>query len=186
MDLVEEQNLVQQARRDPEAFGPLFDHYYPLILRYLVRRVGDLALSEDLAAEVFYKALNKLWQFQFRSLPFGAWLYRIATNEIRMYFRGKKPVYSLERLFEEVGFDLPDETDLQAEVRRAEEILEAHQEFIKVQEKLKTLPLNYQEVLALRFFEEKITSEIAEILGKREGTVRVLLHRALEALRSVL
>ncbi len=186
MDLVQEQNLVQQARKDPEAFGPLFDHYYPLILRYIVRRVGDLAVAEDLSSEVFYKALHKLWQFRFRQLPFGAWLYRIATNEIRMHFRGKRFVHSLEWLFDEAGFDLPDDTDLQAEVRRAETILEAHHDFLKVQEKLLALPLAYQEVLALRFFEEKKTAEIAEILGKKEGTVRVLLHRALEALRAAL
>ncbi|QQR55274.1 RNA polymerase sigma factor [Candidatus Peregrinibacteria bacterium] len=182
---MEEEELIEAARKDPEAFGVLFDLYHPKILAYLIHRTGELALAQDLAAETFFKALSKLWQFRWRSVSFSAWLYRIATNELRMHFRGKKKLCSLEAMMENTGFDLKDSADLEEELRLAEEVLERHEEFLRVQKQIQTLPLLYQEVIALRFFEEKSVKEIASILNKREGTVKSLLSRGLEKLRAL-
>lgn len=181
---MEEAKLIEAARKDPDAFGILFDKYYKPILNYTLRRVADVAVAQDLTSETFVKAYTKLWQFRFRGVGFSAWLYRIATNEIRMYYRGKRPL-SLDQLMESTGFDLRDELNLTEELMNAETHVERHQEFLKVQRVLQTLPLHYQEVIALRFFEEKSLKEIAEILGKREGTVKSLLSRGLEKLRVV-
>lgn len=182
MDLEIEAKLIANARKNPEAFGVLFDEYYPKILNYLVRRTGEVALSEDLCSQAFEKAYTKLWQFQFRSLPFSAWLYRIAGNELKMHYRSKR-VVSLESMMEGKGFDVPDAVDVLQELLDAEETVQKQKQFLGVQQKLQTLPLVYQEVIALRFFEEKSILEIAKILGKKEGTVKSLLSRGLEKLR---
>lgn len=183
MNLEDEKQLIAAARKNPEMFGEIFDHYYPKILNYLIRRTVDLGLSQDLSSEVFLKAFNKLWQFRFKGVSFGAWLYQIANNEIRMHFRSKKITYSLDQMTEDHGFDVPDSVDLEAEMKQAEDMLEKHADFLKIQKVISTLPLIYQEVLALRFFEEKSLLEIAQILSKKEGTVKSLLSRGLQKIR---
>jgi RNA polymerase sigma-70 factor (ECF subfamily) len=80
------------------------------------------------------------------------------------------------------GFDPPDRTLLQEEIMKAEDEIQKHQDFLEVHKELQKLPLKYQEVLSLRYFEEKKVSEIAEILGKKEGTVKSLLWRGFEKL----
>jgi len=184
MHLQEESRLVAAARKDPTVFAVLFDAYHPKILAYLIHRTGEVALAQDLASETFFKALSKLWQFQFRSISFSAWLYRIATNEMNMYYRSKRPV-SLDALMEGCGFDASDSSDLVEELKEAEEKLSRQKDFLEIQKKLENLPFVYQTVITLRYLEEKDFPEIAEIMGKRKGTVRSLLSRGLQKLRNV-
>jgi RNA polymerase sigma-70 factor (ECF subfamily) len=184
MDLNEERELVRQAQKSPDAFAGLYDQYYPRIFGYVLRRSANLEAAQDITSETFLKALGKLWQFQWRNVSFSSWLYKIATNEVRQYFRKaeyKKSV-SLEEL-QEQGFELLSPHDPENELIEAQEKLEQHQEFLEVQQRIVRLPARYQEVITLRFFEKKQIKEIAEILGKREGTIKSLLHRAVEKLR---
>jgi len=184
MDLNQERELVRQAQKTPDAFAELYDLYYPKIFGYILRRSANLEAAHDITSETFLKALRKLWQFQWRSISFSSWLYKIATNEINQYFRKaeyKKSV-SLEEL-QEQGFELLSSSDPESELMEAQEKLEQHQDFLEIQEKITRLPAKYQEVIALRFFEKKQINEIGEILGKKEGTIKSLLHRAVEKLR---
>jgi RNA polymerase sigma-70 factor, ECF subfamily len=184
MDLREEKELVSQAQKAPDAFARLYDQYYPRIFGYVLRRSANLEAAQDITSETFLRALGKLWQFQWRNVSFSSWLYKIATNEVRQYFRKaeyKKSV-SLEEL-QEQGFELLSPHDPENELIEAQEKLEQHQEFLEVQQRIVRLPARYQEVITLRFFEKKQIKEIAEILGKREGTIKSLLHRAVEKLR---
>jgi RNA polymerase sigma-70 factor (ECF subfamily) len=184
MDLSEEKKLVRQAQKDPNAFAELYDQYYPKIFGYVLRRTGDLETAQDITSETFLKALQKLWQFRWRNISFSPWLYKIATNEINQYFRKAqyKKSISLEEL-EEQGFELVSSHDPESELIKAQEELKQYQDFREIQEKITRLPVKYQEVIALRFFEKKQIKEIAEILGKKEGTIKSLLHRAVEKLR---
>ena len=184
MDLGEEKELVRQARKSPDAFAKLYDQYYPKIFGYVLRRSANLEAAQDITSETFLKALGKLWQFQWRNVSFSSWLYKIATNEISQYFRKaeyRKSV-SLEEL-QERGLELLSPHDPESELIEAQEKLKQHQDFLEIQEKISRLSAKYQEVIALRFFENKQINEIAEILGKREGTIKSLLHRAVEKLR---
>jgi RNA polymerase sigma-70 factor (ECF subfamily) len=184
MDLNEERELVRQAQKAPDAFAELYDQYYPKIFGYVLRRSANLEAAQDITSETFLKALNKLWQFRWRNVSFSSWLYKIATNEINQYFRKaeyKKSV-SLEEL-EEQGFELISSHDPESELIEAQEKLKQHQDFLEIQVKIVRLPAKYQEVIALRFFEQKQIKEIAEILGKKEGTIKSLLYRAVEKLR---
>ena len=185
MDLSEERELVRQAQKSPDAFAQLYDQYYPRIFGYVLRRSANLEAAQDITSETFLKALGKLWQFRWRSVSFSSWLYKIATNEINQYFRKAeyKKSISLEEL-QEQGFEPVSPHDPESELIEAEEKLAQHQEFLEIQNKITRLPDKYQEVIALRFFERKQINEIAEILGKREGTIKSLLHRAVEKLRA--
>ncbi len=184
MDLHRERELVTRARKDPAAFAQLYDHYYPRIFGYVLRRTADVEAAQDITAETFSCALGKFWQFRWRSISFSSWLYKIAGNETNRYFRAaqyRKSV-SLEELQAE-GYDPIAPCDLEGELIEAQERLERHREYLEIQKKIARLPAQYQEVIALRFFEHKQLKEIAQILGKKEGTVKSLLHRAIERLR---
>ncbi len=184
MDLSEEKELVRQAQKAPDAFAKLYDQYYPKIFGYVLRRTANLEAAQDITSETFLKALRKLWQFHWRNVSFSSWLYKIATNEINQYFRKaeyKKSV-SLEEL-QEQGFEPISSHNPESELIKAQENLKQHQDFLEIQGKIVRLSVKYQEVIALRFFEQKQIKEISEILGKKEGTIKSLLHRAVERLR---
>lgn len=179
MDLKQEKEFVLRAQKDPQAFGVLYEQNYALIFGYVLRRIGDLQAAEDITSNTFFKALDKIGSFRWQNIPFSAWLYRIAGNEISNYFRrnGRRTI-PLDAIGEP-----KDPVDAPAELIEAQEELKRHQDFLQLQRVIQQLPLKYQEVITLRYFEGKKISEIAEILGKREGTVKSLLSRGLEKVR---
>ncbi len=182
----EEEELVERAKKDPEAFGVLFDQYYQHIFGYAYRRTMDVDVAKDITSEVFFKAFKNLWSFRWRGISISAWFYRIATNEINYYFRRKarRPT-SLNKLMKENGFDLGAFDFSCSEENETETQLEHYLDFLEIQSKLKLLPAKYQEVIALKYFEGKRIKEICEILKKKEGTVKALISRGLEKLRKL-
>ncbi len=178
MDLSEEKSIIKEAKKNPEAFGLLYDKYYKQIFGYILKRTADIDLAQDLTSETFFKSLKSLDRFRWRNIPFSAWLYRIANNEIINYFRKKKTI-PLEKIPEPIA-----NSDPSGEIIQAEKELERHQDFLTLQKKILKLSFKYQEVITLRFFEKKEIKEINEILGKKEGTIKSLLHRGLEQLKN--
>ena len=179
MDLSEEKEIIERAKKDREVFGRLYDEYYSRIFGYVLKRTANLEISRDITSETFLKAMKNLWKFHWRNIPFSSWLYRIANNEIANYFRRNKLlVIPLEKIPDPISVSNP-----VAEFIEAEERLKNHQDFLKVQKNIALLPVKYQEVIALRFLEKKKIKEICEILGKKENTIKSLLHRGLEQLR---
>ena len=182
-----ERALIQRATHDPEAFGQLFEQNFDAVFGYVFRRIGDWDAARDLTSEVFLKALKALWRYRWSGKPFAAWLFAIANNEMRMYYRrGGRAPQSLDTLRREAGIDPVDPTSLAAERQRAEEEEERSTEFVRVRVALTQLPLKYQEVLALRYFEGKSVADVALFLGKRQGTVKSLLSRGVARLRELL
>jgi RNA polymerase sigma factor (sigma-70 family) len=177
-----EKELLRQIKKDPQAFALIYDEYYNPIFSYAFRRLGDYDLARDVTAETFLKAYQKIGVFEWRNIPISAWLFRIATNEINLYFRHSK--YSPARI-DDTGLHLhlPYEEGIETEKAALEKALQENKEFLMVQTQLLRLDLKYQEVIALRFFEEKSIKEMATILGKKEGTIKSLLSRGLEKLR---
>lgn len=175
-----EKDLVRRAQHSSEAFAGLYEIYYPRIYGYALRRTANVQLSLDITSVTFLKALKEIKKFRWREVPFGAWLYRIASNEINDHYRrcrGKR-IDSIEEIAE-----LADTVDYADEVNHAEEELSRQQEFLRLREKIAELPEMYQEVIALKFFEKKRIREMVKILGKKEGTIKSLLHRGIERLR---
>jgi len=184
MEQTAEQELIEHAKTNANAFGELYDLYYLKILNYATRRIGDVAAAEDITTATFMKALDRLQTFEWRGVPFSAWLYRIASNEIANHFRDRHTKNaSLDELIDEQGFEPASDTDIEASIIEAQEELERHQQFIAVQKIIVTLPAKYQEALTLRYFEKKSIEEISVILGKRSGTIKSILSRGIKKLR---
>lgn len=79
--------LIERAPRDPAAFGALFERHFDTVFGYIVRRTRDWDAARDLTSEVFLKALRNAWRYKWKGVPVSAWLFAIANNELRMYFR---------------------------------------------------------------------------------------------------
>ena len=187
MDAENERSLIERAKKDPEAFGILFEQHYSAIFRYVFRRIEDWDVSKDITSEVFFKAFKGLWRYRWQGIPFSSWLYRIATNEVRMYLRKKRrPIVSPDQLMEEAGFEPIDPQTLEAERLEAERKLEEHADFLTIQSQILELPTKYQDVITLRYFEQKTVKEVAEILGQKEGTIKSLLSRGISKLQKLL
>ncbi|MES2278428.1 MAG: RNA polymerase sigma factor [Bacteroidota bacterium] len=187
MEPYNEAGLIEQCRTDPKAFGLIFDRWYKPVFGYLLRRTGDYDLAKDMAAETFLKAFLKIGGFQWRGISISAWLYRIAGNELNQYYRNSKyKPQSLQQLLENPHMEKLLHADAGNEREIMEQELKAHQDYNTIRQNLLKLDAKYQEVIALRYFEQKTNPEIAEILDKNEGTVKSLLSRGLEKLRNLM
>jgi len=175
-----EEELVKRAQHTPEAFGELYEIYYQRIFNYALKRTVNVQLALDITSVTFLKAFSQIKKYRWRDIPFAAWLYRIAGNEINDHYRreGGRRVSSIETIKE-----LADTSDYADEVNHAEEELSRHEEFMLLHRKISELPFIYQEVIALKYFEKKKIREMVKILGKKEGTIKSLIHRGVEKLR---
>jgi RNA polymerase sigma factor (sigma-70 family) len=185
MDLDQEKQLIERAGNDTGAFGEFYDKYYNQIFGYILRRTANIGSAQDITSEVFYKAIKNIGKFQWREIPFSAWLFRIATHEIANYSRkNKHRHFSLEEMSDSIN--IPDDSSVEDELIEAEAELIRHAEYLVLHKNLSELSIKYQEVITLRFFENKQIKEIGEILGKQEGTVKSLLHRGLKQLKKLM
>ena len=179
---VNEIELLDSIKSNPDNFSELFKLYYKPIFGYILRRTGDIDHTADIAAETFLKAFRHIGNFSYKGISIKVWLYRIATNEVNLYFRQLQKKHSLFEWMDPENKDqfntcfFYDKIELEHEMKK-------HQQFLSIQTSLKTLPEKYQEVIALRYFEGKENREIAEILNINEGTIKSLLSRGLEKLR---
>lgn len=183
----EEEYLIGLIKIDASEFGVLFDRHYTAIFNYVFHRLADYELSRDIASEVFLKAFINIHSFKYKGVPVLFWLYRIANNEIQQYYRRKKysPLYFSEAInthYHNVIYKQSDEEDKV----QSERELQKHEDFISVRQKLQLLPLKYQEVIALRYFEQKTIKEIALIKNQKEGTIKSLLSRGIGKLKNLL
>ena len=170
-DAVAVASLVARSKvGDADAFGALYDRFQPEIVRYLTYRLRNAEAAEDLAQQVFLKAWQAIPRYEDRGVPFKAWLYRMAHNQMVDYFRSRRPTTDLE------GVDLPVESE--AEQRML--VQETHDQ---LRDALGRLSEDHREVLTLRFLLEKSAREAGEIMGRKEVTIRGLQMRALQALR---
>ena len=168
--------LIIRARRgDTAAFGDLYERYLNTIYRYVLYRVSDVAEAEDLTETTFLKAWQALADYRVRDVPFNAWLYRIAHNVIVDQHRTRKDTLSLDQHIE-----------IRDEAASPEDRLGWHESVESLTLALQQLPPAYQQVLALRFISGLSHAETGRVLGRSEEAVRVLQHRALSALRTLL
>lgn len=176
--------LIQRAKGDPAAFGQLYEAHYGRILNYIFRRTLSVDVAEELTSNVFFKALRALPKYRHRGY-FRAWLYRIATNEVKMHWRrkGGRPLTEQNPDWDDVSgrvhFNSPGGG---AEIERQEKL----RRYAQVQARLRSLPERYQAVLVLRYFEGLPIAEIAAATGKRTGTVKSLIHRGLKRLHRLI
>lgn len=174
-EMNEELELIQRSKKDPRAFSELYDRYFDQIFRFVYRRVDNENVTADLTQNTFLKALSNINSYKFQGVPFSAWLYRIASNEVVSYYRKYK---------QEVMFSV--EEDMIRQVVDENEEAIGREDIGWLIEKLDVLPPDQLEILELRFLEGKSFEDIAYIMGIKEGTAKMRLYRALEKIRKEL
>ncbi len=154
-----------------ESFVLLYDRYVEKIYRFLYFRTLQKELSEDITSQVFLKAMDKIQSFNPSKGTFQAWLYQIARNLLIDEFRKRKPIENIE-----AHYDIADNTDLENETqsKMSNEAL---------QELLKTLPDESQELITMRLWDELSYAEIAVVTGKTEGSLKMQFSRIIGKLQ---
>jgi RNA polymerase sigma-70 factor (ECF subfamily) len=177
-DVPDEGALVAAAKRDPRQFGPLYELYVDRIYRFSYRRVGSHQEAEDITAQTFQQALQALPNYEWRGLPFGAWLFRIAGNIINRRGRTSGREIAVEDVTVFSSFEETDD-DPADYAWRSEEAGE-------LAELVKRLPPDQQRVLVLKFSHGMKNREIGDLMGRSEGAIKQLVHRALVTLRATM
>jgi RNA polymerase sigma-70 factor, ECF subfamily len=166
----DERLLVEAAQQDPARFADLYELNFERVYAYVVKRLQDRTESEDVTSEVFHQALANLKRFEWRGIPFAAWLFRIAANLI-------------SDRWQRSGREVCDEDAVEsAQVSPAE--IEEVERRATVFRLVDTLPAEQKRVVVLRFVEQKSIKEVAKEVRKTEGAVKQLQFRALSTLRA--
>lgn len=182
--VLNEEKILEEIRNDPRRFAEVYEAFYGKVFGYVFRRTTNYDAAKDITAEAFLKAYAGIGKFTWRNISILHWLFRIATNEVHRYFnRQKYRPESLRRIHEEYGVDITDYSNAETERMLLEEELQRHQDFMKINNRIKALGAKYQDVIVLRFYEQKSIEEIAIILGKKVGTVKSLLSRGIDKLK---
>ncbi len=169
----EEQRLIRAATIDPLQFEPLYTKYYRAILLFVYRRVDSKEEAQDLTQQVFVTALTQLKKYEFRGLPFSAWLYRMAINEINQLFRKSK----IQRA---VNIDEAEIEDLKNET------YEGQHDDATLYEALSKLPHEDLHLIEMRYFEKRHFAEIGQLLNISESNAKVRTYRVIDKLKKIL
>ena len=166
---------IQAAQTDAAMFQPLYNRYYEQIFQFIYKRTLDQGICSDICSQVFLKAMQRLDGYTYKGVPFSAWLFRIASNEVAQHYRStqKNRVvsvedYNLNYMIDEM------ETDDLAPYRKA------------LLSSLEELRPGDMEILELRFFEQRPFKEVADIMGITESNAKVRTYRVLERLKKIM
>lgn len=169
-----EMQLVLKAQQDPVEFAPLYEKYFHPVFVFIWRRTNNEDLAADICQQVFLKAMLHIKKFVPQGVPFSAWLFRIAFNEVNMYFR-KHPGGRTLTLREEHSGTLlaecgnPDDSEMKSVLLRS----------------ITELGPDDVQLIELRFFEERPFAEIAVIVGITENNAKVRTYRAIDKLKEL-
>ena len=176
-DPADESALIERAKRDPVAFGELYERYVDRIYNYIYYRTSDVHEAEDLTARVFYRALGRIRSYRQRGVPFAAWLYRIAHNLVANWHRDRSRRKYVR---------LDDILSLAEKGASPHHTAEQNEDAQILRQVIAQLPAERQQVLILKYVEGLANAEIAKIMGRTEGAVKALYHRTLVTLRDEL
>ena len=168
----DERALINQAKRDPKAFGALYRRYVNQIYAYACRRTGSESLAQDITATTFEAAIRNLGEYEYQGSSFLAWLYTLARNKIADHYRRERWLVPIKKL--QGSYESP-EMKILAEDQKA-----------MIQVALSHLKQKDQDILILRFYDELSSAEVADILGISKDNVYLRLHRALKRLHHAL
>ena len=173
-DIKLELSQIRKAQDDPKEFAPIYNRYYDEIFVYISRRVDDLDTVADITSKTFTNCISNLHKFRFMGVPFSAWLYKIAINEVRQFFRQRKnsprTVCITDTDFKEITQQTVEESKYDI----------AHEIVPKLLSQLKEKEL---QCIELRFFEKKSFKEIGFIMGLTEVNAKVRTYRILKKLK---
>ena len=181
LEVHREEDLVRRAqRREPEAFGQLYEEHFDRIYRYVLIRVRNQADAEDITQQVFLKALESIGSYRWRGMPFASWLFRIAHNLVVDHWKRMS-----RQKVEAVAADLIDELAVGSSGDPAA-LTELNFDLTQLAVACQQLTDGQREIISLRFAGGLSVAESAKVMGKSEGAVKVLQHAALVKLRRIL
>jgi RNA polymerase sigma-70 factor (ECF subfamily) len=168
-----EKQQIEESKKNPKCFEPLYVKYYEPILKFVYKRVESFDDTKEIVAIVFTKALINITKYKDQGFPFSSWLYRISINEVNQFYRDTKKMRAIS--IDENGIQ-----NLVADTDTEKKEMISH---------LKTA-LNYLSedeymIIELRYFEERPFSEVGEILGITENNAKVKTYRIIEKLKGV-
>lgn len=170
-----EERILKAAIDNPAAFGPIYEKYYIQLFRYTLQRVDNELIAAEIVSDVFAKAIYNLPKYKFKGYPFGAWLYRVAFNEITNLHRKNKITRTVN-----IPLDQIEELDNDSEFLELKEV-----GLLKLKDCLKKLSQEELEYIELRFFEERPYKEMGEILNITTDHARVKTHRIVTKLKKL-
>lgn len=173
-ELNRELRAIQLAKKDINAFGYLYEKYFEQLFLFVLKRVSNKDVAGDVTSQVFMKALENINKYEYRGFPFSSWLYRIAVNEVNMYYRKATKNIEISIDENELRLILGD-----AEIDNSEE---SQRMLIDV---LNDLPQEMTQLIDLRFFERQSFKEIGDLFGITEDNAKVKLYRVLKKMKNM-
>jgi RNA polymerase sigma-70 factor, ECF subfamily len=175
---LQEKYLVYKVRqhKDAESYGQLYDYYVDRIFRFIFFKVASQEEAEDLTSEVFLKTWEYINNTSRKIENFNALIYRVARNCVIDHYRTRRS--DISQTDEDQMVQIQDKRNLEIDVTQKLEIKNIESSLAKLKE-------DYREVIILRYIEEFSFTEISDIMGKKKANVRVLLHRALQAVKEI-
>ena len=170
-----EEKILKKSLHNPNAFAPIYEKYYLQLFKFVIQRVENNEIAAEIVSDVFAKAIFNLKKYKFKGMPFSAWLYRVAYNEVPTYIEKKKKLRTV---------NIPDDSWnlFQLEETHTED----HSSSInKMKVCLQKLKPHEVELIEMRFFEERPFKEVGEILGLTTENARVKTHRAIKKLQKL-
>ncbi len=174
-DIQLELQQINAAKQNPAQFNVLYERYFKSIYIFVHRRTDDEELASDITSHVFLKAMINIKKYEHKGVPFSAWLFRIAFNEVNMYFRKNKGnrIISIEQ---SGMLQMVQEAELTDDNDKLEQMTAA----------LKKLDSEDILLIELRFFEKRSFAEVGEIVGITENNAKVRLYRIIDKLKRLM
>ncbi|MEM6525051.1 MAG: sigma-70 family RNA polymerase sigma factor [Bacteroidota bacterium] len=175
-EILEEYDIIKNAQKNPENFAPLYLKYYDRLFLFIQKRVDNLDASAEVTSRVFLKSLKNIGRYKYQGVPFSAWLYRIAINEINLFFREQ---HKMERV---VNITDDHVNIIISEIEYSAPVLDP---CILVPVLLEQLNEDEIQLIELRFFEELSFKEIGYLLGLTEVNAKIKTYRVIDKLKKI-
>ncbi|MCT4616742.1 MAG: sigma-70 family RNA polymerase sigma factor [Candidatus Gracilibacteria bacterium] len=184
LTLEEQKIILEKIKIDKTCFGEIYDAYFDEIYSYIERRVDNEENAYDIAAKTFYNALNTIEKFKFKGISISSRLYKIASNEMKKYYRKSSlfPKVDLTPFEDFIADEVTADTDLKE--KEFDNFNKNNYNLLK--KALEKLKPTQKETLILRFWEKKSIKEISQITGQSESNTKVILHRSTKKLQKIL
>ena len=175
IDLQTELQHIKAAKENPARFNVLYDNYYKSIFVFIYRRINEEEVTADITSQVFLKALINIKKYEFKGVPFSAWLFRIAFNEVNMYFR-KNKADRMVSMDQQGVAQIAQETELNENAEIIQQMMSA----------LKKLHPDDVQLIELRYFEKLSFAEVGIIIGVTENNAKVKVYRIIDKLKKIM
>lgn len=171
---MDDKHLIAAAQKDRIAFGALYDKYFEQIYLFIFKRVQDEGVAGDVCQDAMLKAMANIHKYEDRGIPFTAWLYRIASNEVNLFFRARKKMLTVEIEDRHVK-------TVMTEIKLT--TIEREEDQDKILKVLSNLKPEHAEIVELRFFMQYSFKEIAEFYDISEANAKMRLYRILDKIK---